>query len=183
MGQVASINGTTMIVQGQGQQSTVFTVTLTDNTRITKQTTVDIASAPVGESISAVGTLDGDVFTATQVRIGATTAAGGPGAGLQGQGGNGRQPQPNGTAQPGGNRGQRLVGAIEQVSGSTLTVKTAEGTIVQVHLADNGQATQQVAGTQADITVGAQVMVIGAQKDSVVTATQVNVTPAAAKQQ
>jgi hypothetical protein len=75
------------------------------------------------------------------------------------------------------------VGAIEQVSGSTLTIKTAEDTSVQVQLADNGQVTQQVTGTQADITVGAQVMVIGEQKDSLVTATQVNVTPAAAKQQ
>lgn len=218
MGQVVSIDGTTMVVKGQGDQGTDITVTLNESTKITKQTTVDIASVPAGETVTAMGVQDGGVFTATQVRIGASTDAGvGPNGTPQAGGpGGDQQGAPNGTPQaggPGGDQqgqqggtppsggqgdaaqqggqgsqgprggGQRISGTVESVADGVLTVKIADGTSIQVHLAENGQVTQQVAGTQADITVGAQVMVVGAQTDSAVTATQVSVMPASAKQQ
>jgi hypothetical protein len=205
MGQVVSIDGTTIVVKGQGDQGADITVTLNDSTKYTKQTTVDIASVPVGESVTAMGVQEGNVFTATQIRIGATTDAGGPGgrgaggtpqaggpgadqqggtppagdAGQQGGGSGGADQQ----GQAGGNRGQRLSGTVEAVADGTLTVKTTDGTSILVRLAENGQVTQQVDGTQADITVGAQVMVVGAQTDSAVTATQISVMPATTKQQ
>ena len=198
MGQVVSIDGTTMVVKGQGDQGTDITVTLNESTKITKQTTVDIASVPTGETVTAMGVQEGDVFTATQVRVGATAnagagpngtpqadgtpQAGGPGGDQQGQqGGTPPSGGQGGQGQRGG--GQRISGTVESVADGVLTVKIADGTSIQVHLAENGQVTQQVAGTQADITVGAQVMVVGAQTDSAVTATQVNVMPATAKQQ
>jgi hypothetical protein len=204
MGQVVSIDGTTMVVKGQGGQGADITVTLNDSTKITKQATVDIASVPTGETVTAMGVQEGDVFTATQVRVGATAnagagpngtpQAGGPGGDQQGQqggtppsGGQGDAAQQGGQGGQGGQGqiggGQRISGTVESVADGVLTVKIADGTSIQVHLAENGQVTQQVAGTQADITVGAQVMVVGAQTDSAVTATQVNVMPAAAKQQ
>ncbi len=195
MGQVASIDGTTMVVKGQGGQGADITVTLNDSTKISKQATVDIASVPVGESVTAMGVQEGNVFTATQIRIGATTDAGGPGgrgAGGTPQAGGPGADQQGGTppaggadqqGQAGGNRGQRLSGTVEAMADGTLTVKTADGTSILVRLAENGQVTQQVDGTQADITVGAQVMVVGAQTDSAVTATQISVMPATTKQQ
>jgi hypothetical protein len=220
MGQVVSIDGTTLVVKGQGEQGTDITVTLNENTKYTKQATLDIASVPTGETVTAMGTQDGDVFTATQVRVGAVTEmvgpngtpqAGTPGGDQQGQGapggdqqgqgapsdagqqgGNGGTPpaggQPDSGQQGqggpgGGNRGQRLSGTVESVADGVLTVKTSDGTTVQVHLAENGQVTQQVDATQADITVGAQVMVVGEQSDSAVTATQVSIMPAATQQQ
>jgi hypothetical protein len=221
MGQVVSIDGTTMVVKGQGDQGTDITVTLNESTKITKQSTMDIASVPTGETVTAMGVQEGDVFTATQVRVGATAdtgagpngtpqadgtpqaggpggdqqgapngtpQAGGPGGDQQGQqggtppsGGQGDAAQQGGQGQRGG--GQRISGTVEAVADGVLSIKTSDGATVQVHLAENGQVTQQVAGTQADITVGAQVMVVGAQTDSAVTATQVNVMPATAKQQ
>ncbi len=195
MGQVVSIDGTTMVVKGQGDQGADITVTLNDSTKISKQTTVDIASVPVGESVTAMGVQEGNVFTATQIRIGATTDAGGPGgrgAGGTPQAGGPGADQQGGTppaggadqqGQAGGNRGQRLSGTVEALADGTLTVKTTDGTSILVRLAENGQVTQQVDGTQADITVGAQVMVVGAQTDSAVTATQISVMPATTKQQ
>jgi hypothetical protein len=210
MGQVVSIDGTTMLIKGQGDQATEVTVTLNENTQYTKQTTLDIASVPTGEAVTAMGVQEGTVFTATQVRIGATAAepegtpqAGGPGGDQQGaQNGTPQAGGPGGDQQgqppagdqggdasaqggPGGQGGQgqrgggqRISGTVESVADGVLTIKTTDGTSIQVHLAENGQVTQQVAGTQADVTVGAQVMVIGAQTDSAVTATQVNVMPA-----
>ena len=198
MGQVVSIDGTTMVVKGQGDQGTDITVTLNESTKITKQTTVDIASVPTGETVTAMGVQEGDVFTATQVRVGATANPGaGPNGTPQADGtpqaggpGGDQQGAPNGTPPSGGQGGQgqrgggqRISGTVESVADGVLTVKIADGTSIQVHLAENGQVTQQAAGTQADITVGAQVMVVGAQTDSAVTATQVNVMPATANQQ
>jgi hypothetical protein len=217
MGEVVSIDGTTIVVKGQGDQGADITVTLNDSTKISKQTTVDIASVPVGESVTAMGVQEGNVFTATQIRVGATTDVGGPGGrgagGTPQAGGPGADQQggtppagdasqqgggPSGTnqqggtppaggadqqGQAGGNRGQRISGTVEAVADGTLTVKTADGTSILVHLAENGQVTQQVDGAQADITVGAQVMVVGAQMDSAVTATQISVMPATTKQQ
>jgi hypothetical protein len=203
-GQVTAINGNTLTVQDQRQQSAI-TVNLTDSTQVFKQATIDIAKVPVGETISAFGSQDGDVFTATQVRIGAA----GSGLGGRGQGGpnggqgggqppadgtaqpgggpNGGQPPADGTAQPGrGFGGGGVFGTVESVSGDTITVKTANGETVKVRLAQDGRITQQVAGTRADITVGVQVSVIGdatgEQNGTTVTATQVNIVPLAQQQ-
>lgn len=186
-GKVVSVNGSTITIQDQRQQNTT-TVDLTDSTRIFKQTSIDLAKVPVGQSISAVGTKDGDVFTATQVRIGMVGGAGMRGG--NGPGGAGR-PQPNGTAQPGQGRpqpngtpqagrgpGNRLFGVVDQVSGDTITVKTGDGSTTQLKLAANGQVTQQVAGTSADITANEQVAVMGQQNGTTVTASQVDILPA-----
>jgi preprotein translocase subunit YajC len=187
-GKVTSVNGDTLTVQDQRQQSTV-TVKLTDSTQVFKRTSIALSSVPTGETVSAFGVQDGDVFTATRVTVGATAGQGGFGPGGAGQpggtppaGGNGGQPQggqrqASGTAQPGRGPGGRIFGTVEQVSADALTVKTASGTTMQVRLATDGQVTQQVAGTKADITTGSQIMVMstGQQGDTTVTATRVEV--------
>jgi hypothetical protein len=48
----------------------------------------------------------------------------------------------------------RIRGTIEKVDGSMLTVKTRDGTTLQVKLADNARITAMVKATLADITVG-----------------------------
>jgi hypothetical protein len=58
-----------------------------------------------------------------------------------------------------------------------MTVKSATGSTVQVRLATDGQIVQQVAGTRADITAGAQIMVIGERNDTAVTAVRINIVP------
>lgn len=190
-GKVVSVNGSTVTIQDQRQQNTT-TVDLTGSTQIFKQTSIDLANVPVGQSISAVGTKDGNVFTATQVRIGMT---GGPGMrGGNGPSGAGRpqpngtaqpvqgRPQPNGTAQAGRGSGNRLFGVVDQVSGDTVTVKAADGSTTQLKLAANGQVTQQVAGTTADITANEQVAVMGQQNGTTLTASQIDILPAMMQQ-
>jgi len=203
MGKVTSVDGSMITIQDQRQQNAI-TVTLTDSTKVFKQTAITLADAPVGESISAIGQQGSDVFTATQVLIGQATvvtgmAPGGPpqqggdhpnngqppangpqGNPLQGNGPQrggppGNRPQGNGP-QP-GHGGARLFGTIEQVSSDTITVKLTDNSTVQLKLATNGQVLQQVAGTSADITVGAQIRVMGEQNAAAVTATQIEILP------
>lgn len=181
MGQVTEVNGTTITVQDQRQQSTTQ-ISLTDSTQIFKQTAIPLANAPVGETVSAFGTQDGDVFTASRAQLGATSGqvVGPGGYGNQ----QGSQPPQAGGPQDGqpqdgrpqvGNRGQRLVGTIEQATVDSLTIKTSDGATVQLHLGENGQLLQHVAGTAADIIIGAQVRVMGEQGDAGITASRIDV--------
>ena len=182
-GKVGAVNGDTFTVQDPRQQGTV-TVKMTGSTQVLRQTSIALSSIPTGQAISAFGTQDGNVFTATQVTAGTTangpggisqpgrtSPAGGPNNGQQQNG----PPPSNGTPQPGRSPGDRLTGTVEQAAGDTLTVKTTNGSRVQMQLAAGGQVTQQVAGTPADITAGVQVMVVavGQQSGTSVTAARV----------
>ncbi len=201
-GKVLSVEGNTITVQDMRQQGTL-TVTLTESTQVFKRTSIDLASVSVSETVSAIGAQGGDVFTATQVTVGATggqvvlggmgqpggngqqggSPQGAPPAGGNAQNGGqpqggaaqGGQTQPGGAPQAGRGPGGRLIGAVAQVTGDTITVKTADGATVQVRLASNGQITRQVAGTAADITAGAQIIAMGQQSGTTLTATRVEV--------
>lgn len=115
MGEISAIDGTALTLQSQMQQST-FTVALTDSTQFFKYATSDLASLPVGESISVLGQQDGTVILATVVQVGGEAQAlgllgmGGPGGGPQGaadgQGGPGGQPP----SDQGGQSGQPPAG-------------------------------------------------------------------------
>jgi hypothetical protein len=203
MGTVTAVDGSTITIQDSRQQSTV-TVILTDNTQVFKQTTIALADVSVGETLSALGNLNDDVFTAAQIRIGVEAAptdmpqpngVGQPGgnppdsgqvpsgeqppAGGQppadGQPPSGAQPSANGQARP---NGQLLFGTVTAVSSDALTIKTASGSTVQVQLGANGQMTRQVAGTSADIVTGVQIMARGEQSNATITATRIDIMPA-----
>jgi hypothetical protein len=200
-GQVVSVSGSTITLQDPRQSGTT-TVELTGSTQIFKQATIAVANVPVGESVNAVGTQEGDTFTATLVRVGAPGAAdvagasggngprgGGQAGGAPRQGGNGSgggQSQANGAGQssrnPGAAPAARVAGTVEQVTGDTIAVKASAGTTAQVRLAQNGRVTQQVAGTVADITPGVRIVVAGDRHDTTVTATRVEVMPASQQQ-
>ena len=52
---------------------------------------------------------------------------------------------------------------------------------MQVRLDTNGRITAQVAGTRADITVDAQVIILGEQNGTALTATRIEIIPAQAQ--
>lgn len=180
-GEVVAVDGATVTVQDQRQQSTV-SVLLSDDTQFFTQAAVDLANVAVGESVTAMGTQAGDVFTAMRVQVGAGSSFGG---GPQGGGPGGMTPpdgqQPpdaagdNAGGPPGDMDGAMLVGTVTAASAEGLTVTTADGATVQVVLADGAQATQQAQTTAADITVGSQIMATGEPDGATVTATSVQI--------
>lgn len=189
MGTITAVDGATITVTDQRQQSATL-VTLTAETQLLKQVTIDLAAVPVGETLSAFGSQEGESFVAQQVQIGVTT---GPGNGGPGMGGPGGMTPPDGMQAPNteanadraagapgggpggmpGDRGERLTGTVTQVAAGIITVQTTDGATVQVTLASDGQITQQVAGTSADLTTGLQVMVMGEQTETGITAQQI----------
>lgn len=189
MGEVLSVDESTLTVQDQRQERTV-TVELTDSTGIFKQEEIEIGDVPVGASISARGSLDDDVFTATQVHIRLSNDTDpergpGPGGDRPGEGNRpgGGRPQPDGTAQPDSTAqpprspGDRLFGTVEEVSDDTLIVKTADDSAVQLRLATDGKIVQRVEATIDDITVGTWIMAMGERSDTTVTATRIEIVP------
>ena len=195
MGTVVAVDGATITVQDSRQQNNV-TVALTDNTQLFKQATIALANVSVGETLSAMGSLSDNVFTATQIRVGVDAAPADAAGGMpqpDGAGqprGNGGQP-PAGGQPPSGNQppandqtrpnGQPLFGTVAAVSSDALTVKTTSGSTVQVQLAANGQIVRQVAGISADLVPDVQVMVRGEQSDATITATRIDIIPALSK--
>ena len=188
MGQVVSVDGSTLVLQNQrGQDQSTVNVALVDSTEILKQVAIQIGQVPVGELVSATGSQDGDVFTATWVQVGQAAGMGPGGARPDGappqgdappQGGdqsNDRQPPADGG--PGQGRGDRVAGTVTQVSDDTITIKTSSDATVQVRLADGAQILQQVAGARADLMPGTQVMVTGDQTDSTVNASRIVIVP------
>ena len=58
--------------------------------------------------------------------------------------------------------GVRLSGSPSTVTVNVLRFNTSDGAMVQLHLGENGQLLQQVAGTKADIPTGEQIRVMAA---------------------
>ncbi|MFN8466913.1 MAG: hypothetical protein U0X20_15275 [Caldilineaceae bacterium] len=198
MGQVVKVDGSTITVKDQ-RQGNETSVVVTSDTKIYKESTVDLASVPTGQTVMAMGEQNGTTFTATQVRVGATGGPGGGPGGAPPQGGPGAGNQPpagdqppaggqqppngaNGGPPAGGASGAVLAGTVKSASADSLTVETADGQTVQVVLASGGQVTQQVAGALSDITAGTAIMAMGTAGGSTVTAAQIMIIPAVSAQ-
>ncbi len=97
---------------------------------------------------------------------GGTGAAGGQGLG----GGAGGQ----GAARRG------VAGTIQTVDGNLLTVSSTQGETVTVQLADDTPIQKTVAGSKSDLTVGANVLVVGTRSGNNVAPTDIQLTNGAA---
>ncbi len=117
-------------------------------------------SAPQSKAASTSAPAAGSANPVTQAVVG----GGSPGtAGTQGQRGN-----IGGTA-----------GAIDSLSGNTLTVRTQQGTLTTVNLTADTRLLTTTVATRDDLKTGATVTVIGAPPDQngVITANSVTITP------
>jgi len=184
IGVVQSVNGSTITVQSRSQQT--MTVNLTSSTQISKQASIQLSAIPSGASITATGAQNGTIFTATQIRVlpgnaqnGQNGGQGFAGAPQRGQGNGGQNPARTTTARP---PATRIFGTVQQISNNTLTVQTAAGATLQVQLAANGQVLQQASATAADITNGERISALGTMSGTTLTATRVDIVPAAPQQ-
>jgi len=107
--------------------------------------------------------------------------AAGTGGGAGGQGffggGAGGQGAPGGQGAA-GRRG--VTGTVQKVEGNTLTVTSAQGETVTVQITDSTPIEKTVAGSASDLTVGANVLVIGTRSGNNVAATAIQLTDGAA---
>jgi hypothetical protein len=172
-GTVQAVNGSMITVQSQQNNTTVI-IQITGDTTIRRQTTETIADVKSGDTIFALGQLNGDVVQARQIRLNASPGGGRP----NGAAGN---PAGPGTPAAGAPAGFKTVnGTVDSVSTDTITVKAADGSSVKVQLAANGRITTQTAATASDITAGKFLTVAGQMQGTTLVATTVNLSDAPA---
>jgi hypothetical protein len=113
---------------------------------------IAIAGAIVfGGAGFAIGRLTAPARTFQGFRAGGGLPGGGFGGGAgDGQGGGGFG---------GGFRGGGLEGTVQSLSGDTLTLKTANGSIVTVNLSGSTTYSREVTGQQSDISAGTTVRI------------------------
>lgn len=115
---------------------------------------------PQGVAPAGVGTGSG---TATPSAGAASQASGAPPSGAQGQGG-------------GGPGGTMISGTITASDGSTITVKTSDGTSKTIALSSSTKITVTSDGTAADLVAGKQVVIVtSTNSDNRLSATSIQV--------
>lgn len=211
-GKVTAVNGTTLTIEDPRQQSATTVTLTTSTTISKEATlalgdvavgeTINAFGVQASDVFTATqvrvgqggefgghghgGPPPADAAQGQSSQSAGQQAQGPQGAGPQGQGPQGVSPQGMGPwgkgSRPDHAGGTRLVGTVEQVTSTTLTVKTTAGATVTLKLATSGRVVKQVAGTSADITVGSYIMARGTQNASAITATNIMLLPAPPQQ-
>jgi hypothetical protein len=184
-GAVQSVNGSTITVQtANGGTSTIQ---LSNSTTIRKQVTETVNDLKTGTPIFAVGQQNGNVFQARQITVRAGQG-GGPngnggafGAGNPRGNGNGNRSGGNGnTNGANGNGAPSFVnGTVDSVSGNAVTVKTAEGSSVQIQLASNGRIVATQSASASDVKPGEYLTAGGQNQGGAFVASNVNLSDSA----
>jgi hypothetical protein len=153
-----------------------------------------VSDLKVGDHLTVIGSGSTSQIAAQQITDSGTSASasgpgggGFPGGGGTGGGGPGGGGFPGGGGEfpgGGGNGGGSLpsggtpnfsfaTGTVKSVSGSTIVVLSSSGSTSTVTTSSSTTVTTETAGTLADLSVGDQVVVTGATKNGVVTATAI----------
>lgn len=167
-GTVASVNGTTLTITSKaGPNGTPAAATYTvdaSGATVTKEGSAStVSSIATGDTVMVQGTVSGTSVTAKVIRDGMP----GKGAGMEG-----RSQTPGVTVQ--GNGQPVIGGTVSTVSGTTLTVATAQGGIsysvdASAATVRKGAATSSV----SSISVGDRVVVQGSVNGTSVTASSI----------
>lgn len=175
-GTVASVNGTTLTVESkmgprpqQGtSQSTGTTYTVdASNATVTKGGSASTVSAiAVGDTVMVQGTVNGTSVVAKVIRDLPAQAGGIPPKGGEGRGG--LSPIVQGNGQP------VIGGSVSAISGSTLSVATAQGGITySVNASSATIYKDHATSSLSAISVGDKVVVQGAVSGTSVTASTI----------
>jgi hypothetical protein len=204
MGAIDKIEGNIITVKSPFDD-TSSKVQLADDAKLTKQAEGALSEIKVGDSVTAVGAREGETLQAEMLRIGGAGGMmmgggpimfGGPGPSA---GGNvpadGSQPQvrPFNRGVPGGAQGaapggrmlsgempEMVSGTVEEIEGSTMTLKDTEGKSTTVEAKEDAIVLKQVEIDPSELKVGETIVANGTRNGDVLEATQVQVMPDAA---
>lgn len=186
-GDVASINGNTLVLTTtQGQT----TVNIGSSTAIEKTVTGSVSDLKNGDAVTVIGTTDSNgniaansIDVRPQGQSGFFGAGTGGGGRFQGGSGNGTGPgfgggAGNGTGPGFGGAGQFTVGTIASIAGNTITLTTPQGQAT-VSVGTNTNVTETESGTASDLQTGDSLIVVGSRDaNGDVAATLITIQPA-----
>jgi hypothetical protein len=158
-GTVTSFDGTTLVLTPRRAGSTQsVTVKTSAATVVRKTVTASVTDITPNTSVVVNGPKNADgSYSATTIAL---NPAGG-GRGGFGGGGGLRSPRPGASPGAGGAARSFVAGTVSTIQGGVLYVKNAAGTVVQVNTSPTTTVSKTVDAALSDITVGANVNVVG----------------------
>lgn len=190
MGTVEKVEDNKLSIKNPIDNSTSI-VELADGGKVTKQAEGQASDIKIGDDIAAFGSKNGNNLKAEAVSLGGGLT--GDGAGpvrmerpLGGDMGDYATPALGGGFQPAGGQGQGgdmidagtmpdvVLGTVERIDGSTLTVKTKDGTAA-VQLRESTKVHKQVEISLSDLKPGEMIMATGSRLGDTFKATSINV--------
>lgn len=186
IGIVQQVSGNQLIVNsGSG----TVTVTLETTGTVGRQDRAQLSDIHTGDTVNAIGNLQGVTMTAQLVQIGSSGAtSGGPmmvqlsgplTAGASGTPGQQNYVQKNSDSGQGSlpSAGQPVRGKVMQVANNILTIQAADGSVVAATLDGNTVIQKQTAIPLSDIQNGDHVVVRGQQSGGSIQASNILVLP------
>ncbi|MDQ3706649.1 MAG: hypothetical protein M3437_15795 [Chloroflexota bacterium] len=187
MGTVEKVEGNKLTIKNPIDNSTSI-VELANGGKVTKQADGQASDIKVGDDIGAFGSKNGNALEAEVVSLGGDLAGGdgGPVRIERPTGdntGDYAAPAPGGGFQAGPGGGDMIdaggmpefvSGTVEKIDGSTLTVKTKDGTAT-VRLTESTKVHKQVEIALSDLQVGEMILATGSRQGDTFKATAINV--------
>jgi len=188
VGSIESIDGSKLTVKRE-IQGTIATVQLAPATKVHKFADAQLSEIKVGDSLTAFGTKQGDVFQANLLRVSGegdvfgalvifnkNTGQGGgdaPASGLATNGGENRML----IGGPGGESTMPLTGTVETIDGQSIVLKDKDGASTSLELAGGAKIEKQTEVAPAELAAGMLIFATGTQEGEIYQAMQVQILP------
>jgi len=189
VGSIESVAGSKLTVKRE-TQGTTTTVQLAAGAKIHKYVDAQLNEIKAGDTLTAFGTKQGDLFQANLLRLGGDgdifgapvifnrssgQGMGDPPASGQSANGDGDKVVIGG---PGGESTMPLIGTVETIDGRRIVLKDKGGTSTSVQLADEAKIEKQTEVPPAELTAGMAIFATGTQEGDIYQATRVQILPA-----
>lgn len=149
-GVITSVDGTTITVKSPAGSATIATTSST--TFMLNNKSASLSNIVAGLMVRAEGTVTNKTFTATKVMA---------------------ESAPQGNKPPQGKPAKPVIGQVSAVDGTTITVKTRDGSATIATTSSTTFKLNDKSATLSDITVGLYLAAEGTQTDKTFTATKV----------
>jgi Domain of unknown function (DUF5666) len=182
LGSIETIDGRTLTVK-RPIEGTTATIELADGAKIRKDVDAQLDELKAGDSVTAFGSRQGDVFQADLLRLAGDTGPDDSPMVMSFTNGDASKPSGGGQDQftiggPGSALPQPVSGTIETIDGRNIVLKDKSGASITVTLASSAKIQKPTEATLAELTIGTFIMASGAQSAGLFQATQVRIMPA-----
>ena len=188
VGSIESVDGSKLSIKRQ-MAGTTTVVQLAAAAKILKDVDVQLSEVQAGDSATAFGEKQGDVFQADLLRLGAGDgtfggpvfidrpsgqATGGPPVTGEAVDGGGDKVIIGG---PGAGSAMPMTGTVETVEDQRIVLKDKDGASTTVQLAEGTKIQKQAEAALAELTAGTFIFATGTQDGDIYQATQVQILP------
>jgi hypothetical protein len=189
VGSIESVDGSKLSVKRQMEGTTAI-VQLAAGAKILRDVDAQLSEVKTGDTATAFGEKQGDVFQADLLRLGAGDSTFGGPVFIDRSNGQATGSSPatdeavNGSGGkvviggPGAGSAMPMTGTVETIEDQRIVLKDKDGVSTTVQLAEGAKIQKQAQASLADLTAGTLIFATGTQEGDTYQATQVQILPA-----